>query len=263
MGVYERQNGWCYEIRGRVNGKQIMLDSQYGYESRDAATLDWIAAKARIKNRQDHTTFLAACNSRMDHIVAYTTKEAHEKVSMSYSNNRGRLRRFTAAWRDLPIEYITRDMVKTRLMELLNVEGLSPANVNKHLIALKAVFNHAIKEGKLRISPCQGIPSFSPTSTKVKFIPEKDQMAQVLLLANPMDRAYLTVITYTAARVGEINKLTWDDVDFEKGAVRLWTNKKSGSKRTPRCVPVIGKVICDSRPVRPPTPHQEQPMGVL
>ena len=80
-----------------------------------------------------------------------------------------------------------------------------------------------------------------------KFIPSPDQVAQVLLLAKPMDRAYLTVVAYTAARVNEINKLTWADVRWDidcKGhaAVGLWTRKKKDGKRVQRWVPVIERV---------------------
>jgi integrase len=68
-------------------------------------------------------------------------------------------------------------------------------------------------------------------------------VAQVLLLANPLDRAYLTIVRFTAARISEINRLTWEDVDFAKGAVRLWTNKKKGGDRKSRWVPCIDKVV--------------------
>jgi integrase len=72
-------------------------------------------------------------------------------------------------------------------------------------------------------------------------------VAQVLLLAKPMDRAYLTVVAYTAARISEINRLTWEDVRWDidgKGnaALCVWTRKKKGVVRTPRWAPVIERV---------------------
>jgi integrase len=64
----------------------------------------------------------------------------------------------------------------------------------------------------------------------------------VKLLASPLDRAYLTCIQYSAARVGEINRLTWEDVNFETGMIRLYTSKKAGGNRKARWIPVIPKV---------------------
>ena len=47
-----------------------------------------------------------------------------------------------------------------------------------------------------------------------------------------MDQAYLTVVAYTAGRINEINKLTWEDVKWDNGkgrtVVSLWTRKKKG-----------------------------------
>jgi len=44
------------------------------------------------------------------------------------------------------------------------------------------------------------------------------------------------------ARVGEINQLVWDDVDFDRRTVTLWTRKKKGGHRTPRKVPMTQDV---------------------
>ena len=46
----------------------------------------------------------------------------------------------------------------------------------------------------------------------------------------------------TAARMGEINSLTWDDVNFENRYVTLWTRKKKGGNREPRDVPMVTKL---------------------
>jgi integrase len=97
-------------------------------------------------------------------------------------------------------------------------------------LALKAVFNYAIDEGKLAVNPAKGIPPFPTDNQKPKFIPEPEQVARVLSLAKPMDRAYLTVVAYTAARISEINRLTWEDVRWDidgkgKAAICLWTRK--------------------------------------
>jgi hypothetical protein len=183
MGVYQRKNGWAFEIRQRVNGKQITLASQYGFPTKDAATLAWIEAKAVAQTRATRTTFGQVVNARMDHLQAYTVKEEHEKVSKSYSNNRARLRRF-AEWWDIPIEEITRDMIQAKALALL--ETFTPANVNKHLVCLRAVFNHAINNelGTLTRNPAARVPFF-PESDRAKIIPERDQVAQVKLLATP------------------------------------------------------------------------------
>lgn len=43
-------------------------------------------------------------------------------------------------------------------------------------------------------------------------------------------------------RMSEINRLTWQDVDFQNRSVALYTRKKRGGNLTPRRVPMIGKL---------------------
>jgi len=57
-----------------------------------------------------------------------------------------------------------------------------------------------------------------------------------------MDRAYLITIWLTAARVREINNLTWEDVDFKHRTIRLWTRKKKHGHKTPRVIALHDKV---------------------
>jgi integrase len=244
MGVYQRSNGkWAYEIPTYPegpDGKRKMV-GKYDFRDQDTATLAWIEKKREIEKQTTYLTFLGACTNRLQHLDDYTVKDEYGKVSKSFANNRARLKRFIG-WANLPLKDINREMVQKRLKELTQIEGISFANANKHLIALKAVFNHAINEGKLVANPCKGIREF-PVEKQPKFIPEKEQIAQVLLRAEPMDRAYLVCIMYSAARVGEINSLVWPDVDFNRQAICLWTRKKKGSTKTPRWIPVIPKVL--------------------
>lgn len=83
----------------------------------------------------------------------------------------------------------------------------------------------------------------------------------VKLLAEPLDRAYLTCIRYSAARVGEINKLTWGGVNFEREAIRLYTGKKAGSNSEGWLD--SGYLQGDRRPaVCPPESCKKPPLGL-
>src|SRR5208282_5952568 len=70
----------------------------------------------------------------------------------------------------------------------------------------------------------------------------KEDVAKVLLAADPDTQDYLVAIKETMARMGEINRLTWDDVDFERKTVVLYTRKKKGGHLTPRKIPMTTRL---------------------
>jgi integrase len=85
--------------------------------------------------------------------------------------------------------------------------------------------NYGIKQNLTTLNPTKGM-EFMPVGKKVMHISSKEDVAKVLLAADPNTQDYLVAIINTMARVGEINRLTWNDVDFENKHVVLYTRKK-------------------------------------
>jgi integrase len=63
------------------------------------------------------------------------------------------------------------------------------------------------------------------------------------LAADSDTRDYLWGIALTMGRMSEINRLTWQDVDFKNRYVILFTRKKKGGNLTPRKVPMPDKLF--------------------
>ena len=85
--------------------------------------------------------------------------------------------------------------------------------------------------------PTHGL-EFLPVEKRLKYISSKEDVAKVLLAAPPEIQDYLVAIKETMARMVEINRLTWEEVNFEGRYVVLYTRKKKGSHLTPRKVPM-------------------------
>lgn len=184
--------------------------------------------KARLKNLYH---LGEAGNNRLNLVQAYCTPQ-------HYRDNLAMLRRF-ADWAALPLDGITPAMIRDRLIELS--QTLGNHNANRHLTALKAVFNQAVKDDFLLRNPCQGLPKFPVTKT-AKAIPTREHISRLLLSVNALDRAYLIIIWLTGARVREVNRLTWEDIDFEWRLIRLWTRKKKYGDRSWRQIPMLPDV---------------------
>ena len=124
---------------------------------------------------------------------------------------------------------------------LIKRSKVSAFTANKELRYLRALFNFGIKQGLVKTNPTQGL-EFMPVEKKIKYIPSKEDVAKVLLAADPDTQDYLVAIKDTMARMGEINRLTWEDVDFERKTVVLYTRKKKGGHLTPRKVPMTTRL---------------------
>lgn len=115
--------------------------------------------------------------------------------------------------------------------------GYSPSTANQDIRHLKALFNFGIKREWITRNPVMGL-DFFPTEKRVKYIPPIDDLDKVIATATPEFQDYLLVIRETMARVGEINRLRWVDVDLAGSRVVLYTRKKKGGHLTPRIVPM-------------------------
>jgi len=77
-----------------------------------------------------------------------------------------------------------------------------------------------------------------PIRRTEKQIPSQEEVLRLLLASSPEEKALLLTILHTAGRIDEILRLTWEDVNFEKAYVRLWTRKKTGGNWKPRYIPM-------------------------
>lgn len=175
--------------------------------------------------------FLELVNRRLDHVEAYNS-ESHFKDVKYHSL------RWIDQWNGLACSMITTTLINRWLKERLEISAVV---ANKELQYLRALFNFGVKKSFVGHNPTAGI-DFFPIVKGKKYIPPKEHVIKVINAGNPEDQQYLWTIVLTAARVSEINKLTWDDINFNKQEVTLWTRKRKGGNKEPREVPMISKL---------------------
>ncbi len=176
--------------------------------------------------------FLELVNKRLDHIQVYNSA-SHYRDAVFLA------RHWLKEWDGLKSSEISGHDVEQFMIKKAKT---SRYVANQSLRHLKALFNFGMKRKWISSNPANGI-AFLPIEKKIKYVPSKEDVIRVILAAEPEDQVYLWVFKETMGRMSEINRLKWEDVDFEERSIVLYTRKKRGGHMTPRKVPMTKKLF--------------------
>ena len=233
MGVYSvKGKGWRYDFQGQGNRyTKSGFKTKKEAKQAEAEMRKELKNPALILNSPTDITFWELVQLRLDHVKAYNSASHYRDVLYH-------CRRWAKKWKNFKFSEITTRIIESYLKGRVEVSAYV---ANKDLQYLRALFNYGINKKLLLTNPTDGI-IFFPIEKRKKYVPPKEDVLKAISTANPEAQQYLWTIVLTAARVGEINALTWDDVDFDKRLVTLWTRKRKGGNREHREVPMIPKL---------------------
>lgn len=120
------------------------------------------------------------------------------------------------------------------------VGGLTAAKYD--FKTLKAVYKWGHNLELCDHDPTSGVRPFSADINE-RYVPSTEDLNKVISLAKPHDREYLTMLKLTGARPIEIKRAKFDDIDWNKLTITLWSRKKTHGKRAPRSVPLHPELV--------------------
>jgi integrase len=143
---------------------------------------------------------------------------------------------------NVAVAALTKDRVLAFLDHVARERSGGSANdVRKRLSAAwewgAAYMAHGFKDE----NPFRRVPRF-PADEHPRYVPPYEDFAVVLALTTGADHALLLTALHTAARRGELFRLAWDDVDFDRGIIRLGTRKRSGGGMEYDWLPMTGEL---------------------
>jgi integrase len=100
----------------------------------------------------------------------------------------------------------------------------TPATVNHYLKFLKAVFNRAVKHGRLTYNPVRAVTLYRENNARNRCLTAEEE-AQLMEKLPARLRTFVTVALHTGMRRGELRALKWEHVDFSTGTIHIPQDK--------------------------------------
>lgn len=169
-------------------------------------------------------------NKYMDHCFRYSRK--------TYSEKRNAFRRlFSAIDPATQVDQMTSGLALEHLQSQFRERTGYAAN--KERKNLGAGWNWGMKfiDNFPNTNPFLQVPKF-PEIRQRRYVPPEKDFWKVVEIAQGQDRVLLLTFLFTAARRGEVYRLTWEDIDFSRREIRLFTRKRSDSSLEYDCIPM-------------------------
>ena len=206
-----------------------------------------------FNTKRSAVQFVNSIESDRNKLLAYTQSKSQtvfsiiidEYLNKEYkgsrlNDERVKLNFWIEALGDKPIIDITSTDINEALSTLPT--QFKNATINRYVAAISVVFSYACREYGLHINPVRKIPSLPENNKRTRFLSEAERTSLFKACrASHWDKLYLIVLLAitTGARKGEITKLSWNDIDFDRRTAYVATTKNG----QPKVLPLTDSVI--------------------
>jgi integrase len=172
--------------------------------------------------------FIFAADEYLDLVKRSMAKETYRQKVAAYNG-------FLAMFPRVAINEVTASMVIDYLKTLKTND-----QYNRHRKELSALFEYT--KNILEAIPNNPVLKISklPHTPERKIIPTEKQVLSILMMCDLQsdERDLLLCVLLTVARIDEILRLRWEDVNFERKTVTKFTKKRKGAVYEPIVVPM-------------------------
>lgn len=240
MGVWKSKRGW-WVAKFNHQGKRYKRE---GFKTRRVAVL-WEANKRQEVNARPPKEIPML--SFQELATAYL-EDIRPRMQLNTVRQKAFVYRSFLAFlgADVPVVIITAKQIGDYLNDRAIKDGNKAAN--RDLRDLKVLYNWGLRqeimEGR---NPCNAIQKY-PEEPYRAYVPPPEDIDKVRMAATIDERDFLDVVYHLLARKSEVDRLTWEDINFEQLWVRLYTRKRRGGELQEDYLPIndtLYKVLYD------------------
>src|SRR5262249_35034498 len=114
------------------------------------------------------------------------------------------------------------DILAYRKSEL---ERVAAPTVNHEIKFLRMVFRCAKDDGLLADNPVDGVKNTKRTELKTRRAFTIEELKRLLDIATPVWKSLILFGLYTGQRLGDLARLTWENIDLQRDEIRFVTSK--------------------------------------
>ncbi|MFQ5565503.1 MAG: tyrosine-type recombinase/integrase, partial [Paracoccaceae bacterium] len=168
------------------------------------------------------------------------------------------LRQWKAELGLLRLSELTPDRIIKARDKLAKREGndgpVSSSTVNRYHAALAHALTVAEKQyGWIEDNPMRRVPKLKEPQGRVRYLSDKERTALLDACGNSSNPFLLPIVLIaitTGMRRGEIENLTWDDIDWQQDRIVIHETKNSLRRSAP-LLPMVKEVLARHRPENP------------
>lgn len=220
--IYKRKDGrW----EGRyIKGRDAKGKARYGFiyaasyvEVKKRLQLLMAALPAEIPANRQNQSFDTVIDKWMQAMKEQIKESSYVKYECQIRNH---IRPYLGS---LPTEKLTTDVLEHFVYDYLQGErALAPKTSRDILSLVKMIFRWAIKQQYLIPGrPEQVQVKAVMTRAEVMTVEEQQKLEAYLYQAHDLIAESILLTMYTGIRVGELCALRWEDVDLERGILRI------------------------------------------
>ncbi len=178
----------------------------------------------------------------------FLTWNRANKAHNTWRSYRDGLRYVLERYPDIAISRVTPSDIETIKKDMVS-QGFRSRTINKMVAALKRLYNWAVKQKLAEDNPVRDMEHVSdhvnaPQHPRKKHLMLQKARESVMLCHDSPPLGDICEFTLmTGMRIGEVVRITWEDVDLEERFLRLELHKTSRYNARPRTIPLCRRAV--------------------